>query len=64
MGAKKLKTAVIGLTDFSTKLLEAADKSDLFQINAVGGKDPEAAEQLSRNYGCKFFDDFRQFIRA
>jgi predicted dehydrogenase len=62
MGAKKLKTAVIGLTDFSTKLLGAADKSEHFQIKAVGGKDSEAAEELCRNYGCKFFDDFRQLI--
>jgi predicted dehydrogenase len=62
MSARKLKTAVIGLTDFSIKLLEAAAKSELFQIEAVGGRDPEAAEELSRNYGCKFFDDFRQLI--
>lgn len=62
MSTRKLKTAVIGLTDISEKLLEAADKSDLFEIKAVGGKDPEAAEALSRNYGCEFFDDFRQLI--
>ena len=52
----------MGLTDFSTQLLEAAYKNDLFEIVAIGGKDPEAAEELSRNYVCKFFDDFRQLI--
>jgi len=62
MSVRKLKTAVIGLTDTSAKVLEAAYKSDHFQIIAVGGKDPEAAEEISRNYVCEFFDDFRQLI--
>lgn len=62
MNESKLKTAVLGLNDKGKLLLDAAQKSGYFQIQAVADKTSEAAEQAARQYQCTAYDDYRQLI--
>jgi len=62
MSQSRLKTAVLGLNTKGMLLLEAASKSDHFQILAVADKDTKLAETTARQYDCSAFDDYRQLI--
>ena len=62
MGTNKLKTAVLGLKDEGSLLLEAASKVDYLQVQAVADKDVKLAERLGGQYNCTAYDDYRQFI--
>jgi len=62
MGEGKLKTAVLGLNDRGRLLLEAASKSEHFQILAVADKDTKLAERFAAEYRCAAYDDYRQLI--
>jgi predicted dehydrogenase len=62
MSESKLKTAVLGLDDSGRLLLEAADKSGYFQIQAVADKDAQLAERTAAEYKCAACDDYRQLI--
>lgn len=62
MSNGKLKTAVLGLKDGGDVLLETAARSEYFDIVAVAEKETELAEGASKQYGCKAFDDYRQFV--
>jgi len=62
MSEGKLKTAVLGLDDGGRLLLEAADKSGYFRIQAVADKDVQLAEKMAAQYNCAAYDDYRQLI--
>lgn len=62
MSEGKLKTAILGLGDRAKLLLEAAYKSDYFQIQAVADKDTELAKKTAQKYECKDYDDYRRLI--
>ena len=57
-----LKTAVIGLNDSGQSLLEAAQNSGFFQIQAVADKNTELAKKTGAKYNCSSYDDYRQLI--
>ena len=59
---RKLKAAVLGLDDEGRLLVEAACKSGYFQVQAVADKDTKLAEQLSDQYSCTGYDDYRRLI--
>ena len=62
MSQKKLKTAILGLSEDGLDLLDAADRSDLFEIMAVADANIELAEKIAQRYDCQPFDDFRQLM--
>lgn len=62
MNETKLKTAVLGLDSKGQFLLEAASKTDLFQILAVADKDVTLAESTAYKYKCEHYDDYRQLM--
>ncbi len=62
MSDKKLKTAILGLNEASGVLLEAASKAGIFEVEAVADKDSKLAERTAKQFGCVFFDDYRQLI--
>jgi UDP-N-acetyl-2-amino-2-deoxyglucuronate dehydrogenase len=62
MSTEKLKTAVLGLKDGGDFLLETAARSEYFDIVAVAEKETELAENTAKQYGCRAFDDYRQFV--
>lgn len=62
MSESKLKTAVFGLNSEGQLLLEAASKTDYFQIQAVADKDTKLAEKVALRYNCTAYDDYRQLI--
>lgn len=62
MSEQKLKIAILGLSQNGRDLLDAAEGTGLFQIEAVGDVDPEVAEKIARKYDCAAFDDYRQLV--
>jgi predicted dehydrogenase len=62
MGAKKLKTAVMGLANNGAALLESAEATGLYEIIAVADSDMELAERSALLYKCPAFDDYRQLV--
>jgi UDP-N-acetyl-2-amino-2-deoxyglucuronate dehydrogenase len=62
MGAEKLKTAVLGLSNNGSALLEAVEATGLYDIIAVADRDTEIAERTALRYECPAFDDYRQLI--
>jgi predicted dehydrogenase len=62
MSDRKLRTAVLGLKDGGDFLLETAARSEYFDIVAVAEKETELAENAAKQYGCRAFDDYRQFV--
>lgn len=62
MSEKKLTTAVLGLKDGGEALLEAIVGLDVFELVAVADKNSELVEKTAKQYGCKAFDDYRQFV--
>jgi len=62
MSNGKLRTAVLGLKDGGDFLLETAARSEYFDIVAVAEKETELAENAAKQYGCRAFDDYRQFV--
>jgi predicted dehydrogenase len=62
MSENKLKTAVLGLNEKGQLLLEAASKSNYFQIMAVADKNTKLAESMAEEYNCAAYDDYRQLI--
>jgi predicted dehydrogenase len=64
MNEDKLRTAVLGLNENGRLLLEAAEASDYFEIEAVADTDTNLAEKTARQYQCTAYDDYRQLITA
>ena len=64
MSEGKLKTAVLGLKNKGSVLLEAAGKIERFELVAVADSDGELAEKTAEQYGCENFDDYRQLVTA
>ncbi len=62
MAQSKLKIAVLGLDGSGQLLLEAASKSDYFQIQAVADSVADVAQKIAKIYNCEGFDDYRQLI--
>ncbi|MBW8014818.1 MAG: Gfo/Idh/MocA family oxidoreductase [Planctomycetes bacterium] len=62
MSAKKIKTAVLGLSNNGVQLLEAAEATGLYDIVAVADRDMELAERSALLYQCPAFDDYRQLV--
>ena len=62
MSSKKLRTALLGLTDKGLALLDAAFETNLFRIQAVADNKAEVAEKVARKFDCEPFDDYRQLI--
>lgn len=64
MSERKIETAVLGLGDEGRLLLKAASESEYFRIQAVADKDGGLAEKLAGEYGCAWYDDYRQVLSA
>jgi len=62
MQKSQLKTAVLGLSQKGRILLEAADKSERFKIEAVADRDGKLADSLAAKHNCAGYSDFRQLI--
>lgn len=62
MVESKLKAAVLGLDERGRAMLEAADASDYFEIEAVADTDTNLAEKTAERYKCAAYDDYRQLI--
>ncbi|MCK5000528.1 MAG: Gfo/Idh/MocA family oxidoreductase [Anaerohalosphaera sp.] len=62
MSAEKIKIAILGLDNKGLELLAAAEKTGLYQIVSVAGKDIELAEEIAKIYDCQPFDDYRQLM--
>jgi len=62
MSGKKLRTAVLGLSDRGELLLEAVSRIDYFQLQAVADRDSKLAEKAALRYNCTAYDDYRQLI--
>ncbi len=62
MSEKRFKAGILGLNDKGQALLQAAEKSGLYQIVAVAGRDPEILAQTARKYNCPAFEDYRQLV--
>ena len=62
MSESKLKTALLGLNEGGQLLLEAVNRVDYFQIEAVADKDTNLAERIAAEYQCTAYDDYRQLI--
>jgi len=62
MAATKLKTAVLGINDFSLLILDSLVKIDYFQLSAVADINTEKAQRIASKYKCNYYDDYRQLI--
>lgn len=62
MGEGKLNTAILGLDEGGRLLLDAVTRIESFHLHAVADKDTNLAEKVAAEYGCEFFDDYRQLI--
>jgi len=62
MSEKKLKTAVLGLTEAGQVFLEAASKNKQFQIDAVADENVEVVKNICDKYNCQDYSDYRQLI--
>ncbi|AQT67377.1 Glucose--fructose oxidoreductase precursor [Anaerohalosphaera lusitana] len=60
--AEKLKTAIMGLSPVGVKLLEAADRTSLFELRAVADSDGEQAQKIAAIYDCQPHNDYRQLV--
>jgi predicted dehydrogenase len=64
MSENKLKTAILGLNEKSKLLIEAAQATGLFDIQAVADKDISLVEKVANDLKCDGYDDFRRLITA
>lgn len=62
MAAHKLKTAVLGINDFSLLILDSLAKLDFFHLSAVADINAEKAQRTALKYKCDYYDDYRQLI--
>ena len=62
MSNQKLKTVLLGLNESGRLLLEAANATELFEIEAVADKDINLVEKVASELNCDAYDDFRQLI--
>jgi predicted dehydrogenase len=62
MGETKIKAAILGLDERGRALLEAADTSDFFEVEAVADTDTNLVERTAERYKCAAYDDYRQLI--
>lgn len=63
MAEKKIKTAILGLSQKGAKLLKPIEDCDLFDISAIADKDIEVAEKNAKIIqNCKAYNDYRQMI--
>ena len=61
MNTGKLKTACLGVNARTVGLLELACSTELYEIVSVADSNMANATQVSQNYNCTAFDDYRQF---
>ena len=59
MAQTPLKTVVLGLNEQGRLLLECAQKTDAFKIEAVADKDAELAQKIAAKHNCRHYDDYR-----
>ena len=64
MAENKLKTVILGLNERGKLLLEAAQATELFEIEAVADKDINLVEKIANKLECESYDDFRQLISS
>jgi len=62
MPDRRLKTGVLGLDRRGQVLLKACSQLECIDIVAVADRDTQAAEKAGAEYGCAFYDDYRQLI--
>ena len=59
---RKLRAGIIGLNEEGRILLEAANASDYYSIEAIADKDAKLVEKTVKEYNCNAYDNFRQLI--
>jgi len=55
---------VLGLDEGGKLLLDAASRTEHFEVLAVADKDAANVERTSEKYGCQGYDDYRQLIQS
>jgi predicted dehydrogenase len=64
MSEQRIKTAILGLNQQGRTLLEAAQSSGYFDIEAVADTDSALAEKTAANLKCTAYNDYRQMVTA
>lgn len=62
MAGNTLKTAVLGINDYSLEIMESLAEIEYFQLSAVADTDAEKASKIASKYKCSYYDDYRQMI--
>ncbi len=62
MPDKTFKTAILGLTESASLILDIADHTGLYQIAAIGGGDVEMCKGFAAKYQCTSYEDFRALV--
>jgi predicted dehydrogenase len=62
MAQELLRTAVIGLAQHGSFLMETAVKTGRFKIEVLADKDLDLAARLANEYGARAFDDYRSAL--
>ncbi len=62
MSDRKITTGILRLDEDSLALLESAVRTGYFQVEAVADKDAKLASKVAAEYGCRAYDDYRQFV--
>lgn len=62
MDQARLTTGLLGVCGIGQRVLEAITQIKAFKLVAVADKDTRLASSVAAQYGCKGFDDFRQFV--
>jgi predicted dehydrogenase len=62
MSDKKFKTAIVGLNESASAILDIADHTGLYQIVAIGGGDAEMCKGFASKYQCNSYEDYRVMV--
>ncbi|MBN1818958.1 MAG: Gfo/Idh/MocA family oxidoreductase [Sedimentisphaerales bacterium] len=62
MAEEKLKAGILGLNLKGQELLEAAEKTGLYEIVGVAGLDSDLLAQAAQKYNAQAYEDYRQLV--
>ncbi len=64
MSENRIKTAILGINQQGRTLLEAAEATGYFDIEAISDTDSALAEKTAANFKCAAYNDYRQLVTA